>query len=227
MEKERVAIANWRLAILGVLAGGLLVACSPEDISTGSPPASPVTKPNSPPVISGSPVLSATVGVPYSYAPSASDPDGDAVSWSITGKPEWATFSTASGTLSGTPSAAGTFSGITITANDGKASVSVGPFTISVSTVPAATRGTASLSWAPPAQFTDGSSLNPTTDLAGYRIYRGISPGALEPIAEVDARTTAFTVEGLAQGTHYFAVTAITLTNSESEYSAIGSKTIS
>ena len=39
----------------------------------------------------------------YSFTPTASDPNGDALTFSITNTPPWATFNTSSGRLSGTP----------------------------------------------------------------------------------------------------------------------------
>lgn len=113
---------------------------------------------------------------------------------------------------------------MTITASDGQDSTSIGPFTISVAAAPGA-MGTAALSWVAPAQYTDGSSLNPATELAGYSIYEGNAPGSLDKVADVDAGATGYTMQGLSQGTHYFAVTAIT-SNAESEYSMVVSKTI-
>ena len=51
-----------------------------------------VSAPNRPPVISGSPATSVTVGQAYSFTPTASDPDGQALSFSIANRPSWATF---------------------------------------------------------------------------------------------------------------------------------------
>lgn len=93
------------------------------------------TSSNRAPVISGTAPSTATVGVGYSFKPSASDPDGNSLSFSISNKPSWATFSTSSGQLSGTPSSSnvGTTSGIVIGVSDGKATTSLGAFSITVS----------------------------------------------------------------------------------------------
>ncbi len=61
--------------------------------------------PNQPPVISGSAPSSVAEGQAYSFTPTASDPDGQSLSFSIAGKPAWASFNTANGQLSGTPGA--------------------------------------------------------------------------------------------------------------------------
>jgi hypothetical protein len=182
---------------------------------------------NSPPTLSGTPGTGVTAGTAYSFQPVAADPDGDALSFTISGKPEWAVFSTSTGSLNGTPTSAqtGTYGSIVITVSDGEVTRSIGPFSINVIAQSTGT-GSATLSWAPPVQFTDGSAL-PIGQLAAYKIYHGTSSGALSAIAEVDAASaTSHTVQNLGAGTHYFAVTAVTLTGVESAWSEVGSKTI-
>jgi len=89
---------------------------------------------NRPPVISGQPPASVQVGSSYNFAPVASDLDGDALTFSIAGRPAWASFDVRTGRLSGTPQAgdAGTHDGIVITVSDGELTSSIGPFGISV-----------------------------------------------------------------------------------------------
>ena len=96
-------------------------------VSAGEPPPAD----NRAPVISGSPAPAVTVGSAYSFRPTASDPDGQALSFSITGKPGWATFSASTGRLSGTPGsgAVGTHPGIVISVSDGTASTALPAFT--------------------------------------------------------------------------------------------------
>lgn len=179
---------------------------------------------NRAPVISGTPSTTATVGVPWSFRPTATDPDGDAISWSIAGKPSGANFSTSSGQLSWTPGSTGTFSGILITATDSKGTAASLPsFSITVNAPAAA--GSATLSWQAPVQYTDGSSLS-ASSIGAFRIYRGTSASNLARVAEVDGRASSFVVQNLAAGTHYFAVTAVTTGGAESGLSAVGSKTI-
>ncbi len=57
------------------------------------------------PTISGTPATTIQVDTPYSFSPTASDPDpGDsALTFSIQNPPTWASFDPATGTLSGTP----------------------------------------------------------------------------------------------------------------------------
>ena len=89
---------------------------------------------NRPPEIWGMPETSATAGTAYGFRPSASDPDGDTLSFSVQGLPAWASFDTVSGALSGTPTAAhaGTYSNIVVSVADGEASDSLAPFSIAV-----------------------------------------------------------------------------------------------
>lgn len=76
---------------------------------------------NQPPVIAGTPPISVFEGYAYNFQPAASDPNGDPLTFGITNKPSWATFSAATGQLSGTPGAGdvGTTNGIIITVSDG------------------------------------------------------------------------------------------------------------
>src|SRR5690606_31317042 len=84
------------------------------------------------PAISGTPPASLEEGTAYSFIPGAQDADGDAISWSVEGKPSWASFDPATGALSGTPTTPGSFTGIMIKASDGEATTVLGPFTITV-----------------------------------------------------------------------------------------------
>ena len=90
---------------------------------------------NSAPVIQGTPYATVTSGRPYSFYPTVYDADGDTLTWSISGKPYWLSFSTSTGALTGTParSDAGTYSGIIISASDGDETVSLDAFDIAVS----------------------------------------------------------------------------------------------
>jgi hypothetical protein len=82
--------------------------------------------------------------------------------------------------------------------------------------------GTAVLSWTPPTTNTDGSPV----DLAGFKIYAGTSSGNLQFRTMVSALDTTIVVDNLAEGTYFFAVTAVSKTGAESGFSNIASKTI-
>jgi hypothetical protein len=180
--------------------------------------------PNRAPTISGSPATSVTAGSAYSFQPSGADPDGDALMYSVQNKPAWATFSTTTGKLSGTPASAGAFSGIVIAVSDGKGgSASLPTFSINVSSAPSS-NGAATLSWSPPTQNTDGTTLN---NLAGFRISYGSSSGALNQTIEVaNPGLATYVVTGLSSGNWYFAVRAYNSGGAESANSSVVSKTI-
>lgn len=116
---------------------------------------------NNPPTISGQPATGVVAGSVYSFTPSASDPNGAALTFSIQNQPVWASFSTSSGSLTGTPTAsqAGTYSNIVISVSNGKLSASLPAFSITV-TAPLTISGT------PAAQVVAGASyaFQPTTN---------------------------------------------------------------
>ena len=182
-----------------------------------------VTATNRVPVVSGTPVTVATAGQPYMFVPTASDPDGQALRFSVSGKPGWAAFDPATGALSGTPTDAevATYSNIVVSVSDGEATVALPAFSI---TVDKAVTGWASLSWVPPTENVDGT---PITNLAGYRIRYGQSAASLDRQLEIPTPTvTGATIESLSSGVWYFAVTAYTAANVESELSNLAQKTI-
>ena len=74
---------------------------------------------NTPPILTGTPSTSVEVGQAYTFTPVASDVDSDPLTFSITNKPTWATFDSATGKLTGTPTAVGVTSGIVISVSDG------------------------------------------------------------------------------------------------------------
>ena len=178
---------------------------------------------NRAPVISGTPARSVNAGSAYSFRPTASDPDGNSLTYSIANRPSWATFNTSTGQLSGTPSASqvGTYSNITISVSDGRATTSLAAFAISVVDV---SNGGATLSWTPPTTNTDGSSLS---NLAGYRISYGTSANAMTQTIQVaNAGITRYTISNLSPGTYYFSVRAYTSNGSESANSNVSSKVV-
>lgn len=78
--------------------------------------------------------------------------------------------------------------------------------------------GTALVSWTPPTENTDGSTL---TDLAGYKIRYGTSPGSYsETITITGSGLTSYLVESLGVSDWYFVMTAFNSSGIESAYSA-------
>ncbi|MCJ7557736.1 MAG: putative Ig domain-containing protein, partial [Gammaproteobacteria bacterium] len=68
-------------------------------VSTDAPPVQPPPAQNRAPTISGNPASSVTAGQAYRYTPTASDPDGDPLTFSIRGLPACASFDSRTGTL--------------------------------------------------------------------------------------------------------------------------------
>jgi hypothetical protein len=175
------------------------------------------------PTIAGSPATAVRTGSAYNFQPTAADANGDTLLFSISGKPNWATFDAATGKLAGTPGAGdiGSASNISITVSDGTLTASLAPFSILVS---AGTTGSATLSWTPPTANSDGSSLN---NLAGYRIYYGTKPDALATSIEVtNPGLTTYTVGNLNSGTYYFTIAAYTADGVEGAPSSVASKSM-
>jgi hypothetical protein len=185
--------------------------------------ASATTQAGGAPTISGTPSSSVNEGQPYSFTPTASDPDGDALTFSIQNKPSWAQFNTTTGALTGTPQVgdAGTYANISISVSDGSLSDTLPNFTITVNPV---SIGSATLDWTPPTENTDGS---PLMDLAGYKIYYGTAPGNYpNEITINNPGLTTYVVDNLPADTYYFVMTAFNSTNVESGYSGVATKTI-
>jgi hypothetical protein len=84
--------------------------------------------------------------------------------------------------------------------------------------------GTAVLRWTPPTRNTDGTAL---TNLAGYFVSHGTSPGVLTQTIQIpNASATSYMVTGLAPGQRYFAVRAYTSGGTESVNSNVVSKPV-
>jgi len=186
-----------------------------------------------PPKISGTPAGSVTAGQTYSFQPSASDPNGLRMVFAINGKPAWAAFDTTTGRLTGTPGAAnvGTYPNITVTVYDGYLKAALPTFSIVVQSasgtptpVPTPATGSATLSWTPPVENSDGSVL---TNLAGYHLYYGTTADNLNQTATVsNAGLTRYVLDSLATETWYFSMTAYNSAGTESGRTAVESLTI-
>ncbi|WOH37806.1 putative Ig domain-containing protein [Thalassotalea fonticola] len=110
----------------GALADTQTITVNVQDINEGGG--------NIPPTISGTPATTIAENSNYGFSPTFNDADGDALTFSISNKPDWATFNTADGSLTGTPgfTDAGTYSNIVISVSDGGTPVSLPTFSISV-----------------------------------------------------------------------------------------------
>jgi hypothetical protein len=189
--------------------------------------ATTTTTTNRPPVISGTPATSVLAGSAYAFQPSATDADGNALTFSISNKPAWATFSTANGRLSGTPATGnvGTYGNIVISATDGKATASLPAFSIQVNAASAQT-GTVTLSWTAPTKRADGTPLS-LADIHGYRIHYGTSAGDYTGHVDLaDGTAQQVTLTDLPLGTYYLVMTTYDVVGLESGYSSAATKNV-
>jgi hypothetical protein len=211
-----------------VIAAFVLGGCLSEEESAGISGSNTDNTPNNPPanntpVISGNPATAVLVGDTYLFAPNASDADGDALTFEISNKPAWASFSSATGELSGQPTLGdvGVYQNISISVTDGSASDSLPSFAVSVDQT-----GTLSttLSWTAPTENEDGTQL---MDLAGYKLYWGTNPGVYTNSVTIDnAGITTYVVDNLAPGTYEFVATAFNASGVESMYSNPATKVL-
>jgi Putative Ig domain len=90
---------------------------------------------NTAPSISGTPSTSVEATKTYSFSPTAVDAQNNTLSFSVSNKPVWATFSATTGRLSGTPASTqvGSYANIVIKVSDGWLRTALPAFTIAVS----------------------------------------------------------------------------------------------
>jgi hypothetical protein len=143
-------------AILLAAGGSTAVVTAVNDVSRDG--TQTIGGDNRAPAISGTPANSVQVNAAYSFTPSASDPDNDALVFDVTGEPAWASFDSATGRLSGTPTAAGVHNGIVISVSDGALSASLPPFSITV-TDPVS-NSAPQISGTPPSEVVAGQSYS-------------------------------------------------------------------
>jgi hypothetical protein len=189
----------------------------PADATPTPPPAEVALQ------ISGAPKTEAKVDEAYTFIPGSNGPDGDIRSFSVTNLPGWLNFKTATGELSGTPTAAetGVYPDVTIQVDAGSAYETLAPFDIEVVTTG---MEAITLSWAAPTQNDDGSVL---TDLAGFRIRYGETSGEYSTVISLtNPGLASYYIEGLVPSTYYFVISAYNSEGTESNYSNEVFKTI-
>jgi chitodextrinase len=193
-------------------------------VSAGTSTPSPT---NRPPTISGTPATSVAVGKAYSFTPTASDPDGGSLFFSIENKPTWASFSISNGALTGTPTSTGTHPDVKISVSDGKLSAALSAFTLTVTAASTPTDATApSVPGGVKATATSGSQVSvswtASTDNVGVTGYRVLRDGTQVGTAS----TTSYADSGLTAGkTYSYRVTAVDAAGNVSAQSAAASVT--
>ena len=208
---------------LAIAAALVLAACfgggSSEEGGGGGgnpPPA------NRAPTISVAASYDVLVGQPLTITPVASDPDGDTLTFSVTNKPSWLSFSTTTGVLTGTPQSGHVGSvNVTITVADGRGGQGSDQTQVNVQQQVA---GSATLSWSAPTTRVDGTPLN---NLAGFKLYYGTNAGNLNNVIQVsDPGARNHVITNLTVGTWFFAASAYDSAGMESARSNVASKTI-
>jgi hypothetical protein len=209
--------------LLMVASGIWLGACGGGGGDGGQSAAPPAGSSNAAPVIAGQPASTVAPAQSYTFQPSASDPEGGVLTFSATNLPAWLRLDSTTGRLYGTPSSAdiGSYSGIAITVSDGRAATQLSPFSISVTDVGS---GSATLSWTPPTQNSDGTAL---LNLAGYEVRYGRSQDDMSSVVSLtNPSLSVYVIENLTSGTWYFAVASMNSTGASSPLSNVASKTI-
>jgi hypothetical protein len=171
--------------------------------------------------ISGTPASRAVAGDFYMFTPTVLAPADCVRSFAVTGKPAWAQLNSATGTLSGIPTAVGSTLHIILGMSCGESTATLPAFNIIVESTQAKypSQRNAYLSWTRPDQNTDGS---PLTNLAGYRLRYGSSPAAMNSHLFIGSPdTTEAEISGLAPGSWSFEIRAITAEYAESAFSAV------
>jgi len=207
----------------GCGGGGGSSSDTPPQASTPPPVSSPATA-NHAPSISGQVVDSVRVGESYDWKPTASDQDGDKLSFSSVNLPPWASMDPSTGHITGTPADGdvGVYESITITVADAKQEAVTAPFSITV--VGDVGTGVAALQWDTPSSKQDGSPLD---DLAGYRILYGRNSDDLDKSVLVsNPSATSYEFDSLSGGIWYFAVVAVSSCGLEGPPTTIASKSI-
>ena len=141
-----------------------LCACSGGGESASNTNTSPLSAANTRPVVIGSPPTFVMQDEPYAFTPTASDADGDTLTFTIAQQPGWAAFKASTGGLTGTPAAAdvGSTPAIIISVSDATASNSLPPFDPEVGQIQL---DSAMVFLDASATNTDGSQL---TELGGF-----------------------------------------------------------
>jgi hypothetical protein len=175
------------------------------------------------PTISGTPSPSVIIGNDYLFQPNAADSDGDELTFTVSGLPPWASLDPVSGQVTGMPQPGdeGFYDNIVISVGDGQTTSSLDPFSINV--VQAGT-GSVTLTWTPPTQNTDGSSLD---DLVAYKFYYGPESGNYTSEIRIDnPGLSTYVVDGLSPATYFFVATVVNSQNIESTFSNEASATV-
>jgi hypothetical protein len=142
----------------------IIITVTDGNNATASLPAFSITVNSTntaPNITSGTPTGSVNEGDSYSSKVTATDPDGDSLTYSISGNPSWMGINSTSGEISGTPGAEhiGTTNGITVTVSDGSKTDTV-TFNVTVNNV----NGAPSITNTPTGSVNEGDAYSFTVN---------------------------------------------------------------
>jgi hypothetical protein len=172
---------------------------------------------NGKPVLSGSPPTRVRANAEFRFQPTASDPDGDPLRFSVSNLPSWAAFDAGTGRIDGRPqpSDAGSYAAITLSVTDGAHTVSLPSFGVTVQ--PVQDKGSISLAWTLPDRKEDGS---PVAQAPVLRVHYGRqSRGYLDAVTVPQPGVTRYVLTNFDSGTWYVAMTSVDPDGVESAFS--------
>lgn len=220
---KTIRIDMLALLLVVLCVGGCLSKTAPGGSGSSGTTSDGAGTFNGAPSIKGSPKTAVMAGDVYAFTPSASDPDKDKLTFSIQGKPAWSSFDAATGRLSGQPLLGniGVYSNIRISTSDGTYTATMPAFSI---TVTDSALGSMALSWTPPTENADGT---PLTNLAGYKIYYGLSQGNYPNLVRIDNPSiSTYLIDNLLPDTYYVVATSFNSVGVESAFSNVAIRTV-
>ena len=162
----------------------------------------PLTSVNLPPNITNPGTLTGTVGVPVDITIGASDPEGQALTFSATGLPNGLSINAGSGRITGTPTTAGSFS-VALTVSDPTTSANAG-FTWNINPATSLTLNPLS----PPAPSLANTSVTYTASATGSNVrYSWYFDDGTAQTAFSSSPSISHTFA--APGIYYITVTAV------------------
>ena len=207
------ANTSYQYHVDAIDAAGNIASSSTLTVST----ATDTTPPTAPGNLRSTTITSSSVGIAWNVST-----DNVGVAYYRVYRNSVQIAQTTSTAYTDTALAAATSYSYTVRAYDVAANNTVSS-TLLVTTASISNTATASLSWTPPTQNTDNSTL---TNLSGYIVYYGTSQGSLSASLPVSSGLTAVVIENLQSGlTYYFTITSVNGLGVESDYSNIVSKT--
>ncbi|MEY8200651.1 MAG: putative Ig domain-containing protein, partial [Colwellia sp.] len=161
-----------------------------------------------------SPNTEVNINTYYSFIPQAQDLDDDSLTFIVTNLPNWASFNTDSGEISGTPTLEALHEDIVISVSDSTDSTSLNAFYIDVR-LPDPLAVT--IKWQAPSQDINDEALGP---IQAYKVFYGSVQGSYDQSVTInDGSATDFVINNLVPGDYFFSMVVITENGMESAMS--------